>query len=255
MERVNVFFLHGFLGRPTDWTAVKAFLPQHDNLRVFTPDYFKDQQLGPNNDFATWAKNFTRFAEVNGSSADRNILVGYSLGGRLGLHALESKPAFWHKVVLVSTNPGFNDPHESFDPISEERRQRWMTDSYWAEEFLKAPWEMVLKNWNAQAVFGGGETEPHRAEKDYSREALSLALTQWSLAQQKNMRSLLIQQTPKLMWLVGERDDKFSEMSRRLVEDVQGLRMELIPSSSHRVLFDSPKELADRIRNILQQLL
>ncbi|WII72473.1 alpha/beta fold hydrolase [Bdellovibrio sp. 22V] len=255
MERVNLFFLHGFLGRPSDWAVVKAHLPQRENLRIFTPDYFKEMSLGPQHSFANWGANFTKFVELHGCSADRNILIGYSLGGRLALHAFEKKPALWHKLILVSTNPGFNDPHETFDPNSEERRQRWMSDSYWAEEFLKAPWDMVIRNWNAQPVFGGGENEPVRVEKEYSRETLSLALTQWSLAQQKNMRPLLQKNLQKILWLTGERDEKFMEMSRRLAEEVQGLRTEVVPASSHRVIFDSPKELGERIKNLVQQLL
>ncbi|WP_347358238.1 alpha/beta fold hydrolase [Bdellovibrio sp.] len=255
MERVNLFFLHGFLGRPTDWAQVKAHLPQTEGLRIYTPDYFKDLSLGPSNSFESWADNFIKWVETHGSAADRNILVGYSLGGRLALHALEKKPALFYRVILISTNPGFNDVHESFDPISEERRQRWMNDSYWAEEFLKAPWDMVLRNWNAQPVFGGGEAEPLRAEREYSRETLSLALTQWSLAQQKNMRGLIGKQIQKLIWLVGERDEKFVEMSKRIEDEVNGFQFEVVPSSSHRVLFDSPKDLGERIRQLVQKLL
>lgn len=255
MERVNLFFLHGFLGRPSDWAVVKAHLPQHDGLRIFTPDYFKETSLGPQHSFESWADNFTRWVEIHGCSGERNILVGYSLGGRLALHALQRKPGLWHRVVLVSTNPGFNDVHEFFEPTSEERRQRWMNDSFWAEEFLKAPWDTVIRNWNAQPVFGGGETEPLRIEKEYSREMLSLALTQWSLAQQRNMRDLLQKQTAKVLWLVGERDEKYVEMSRRLQQEVPGLRWDIIPASSHRILFDSPKELGEKIRQLIQQLL
>ncbi|WP_253696466.1 alpha/beta fold hydrolase [Bdellovibrio sp. HCB117] len=255
MERVNLFFLHGFLGRPSDWAIVKAHVPQHDGVRIYTPDYFKEALLGPQHAFEAWADNFIKWIEAHGCSADRNILVGYSLGGRLALHALQRRPNIWHKVVLVSTNPGFNDPHEDLDPTSEERRQRWMNDSYWAEEFLKAPWESVLRNWNAQPVFGGGENEPLRQEKEYSRESLSLALTQWSLAQQKNMRSLLLKNIQKIVWMVGDRDEKFMELSRRLQEEVMGLRVEVVPNSSHRVLFDSPKVLGEKLRQLVQQFL
>ncbi len=255
MARVNLFFLHGFLGRPSDWAVVKAHLPQVEGLRVFAPDYFRDLALGPLHSFESWADNFTRWVEAQASGADRNILVGYSLGGRLALYALQKKPDLWYKVMLISTNPGFNDMHDGFDPTSEERRQRWMNDSYWAEEFLTAPWEMVLRNWSAQPVFGGGEVEPVRHEKEYSRETLSLALTQWSLAQQRNMRGLMRQQMSRLIWLVGDRDEKFLEMSRRLTDEVPGFHFESVTSASHRVLFDSPKELGERLRLLIQKLL
>lgn len=255
MERVNLFFLHGFLGRPSDWEAVKAALPKHDRIRIYSPDYFKEKNLSPQHGFSVWAQNFNRWVQMETHGADRNILVGYSLGGRLALHALEQKPALWYKSILISTNPGFNDHFDTFNPISDERRQRWMNDSYWAEEFLKSSWDTLLKNWNAQPVFGGGSNEPSRNEKEYSRESLGLALTQWSLAQQKNMRPLLSEVAGKILWAVGERDEKFMELTRQLQEAVANLKVDVIPEASHRVLFDRPKELADKIKLLIHQLL
>lgn len=252
MERINLFLLHGFLGRPSDWATVKSHLSLQSHFRVFVPDYFKDNQLSPENSFESWANNFVSWVEGQSTSSDVNILVGYSLGGRLALHALEKKPALFSKVIFVSTNPGFNDQLSCFDPHSEERKNRWMNDSHWAEEFLKAPWETVLRNWNAQPVFSGGSEEPLRLEKDYSRENLSLALTQWSLAQQRNMRAVVKSQAQKLLWLAGEKDEKFVDLSHRLREEVPSLTVDIIPGASHRVLFDSPKILSEKILSLLR---
>lgn len=251
MERVNFFFLHGFLGRPDDWNAVKASLPRHEGLRVFTPDLFNDSLLGPQHSFEDWANNFINWVESLGCCSEKNILVGYSLGGRLALHAFEKCPSLWKKLVCVSTNPGFNDHCSSFDVNSEERRLRWMKDSYWAEEFIKAPWDSVLRSWNAQPVFGDGENEPVRFEKDYSRESLGLALTQWSLAQQKNMRPLLQEYAEKVIWIAGEKDEKFMEMSDQLACEVNGLHVESILEASHRIPFDNPAGLSHTIRDLL----
>lgn len=252
MERVNLFLLHGFLGRPSDWEAVKASLPPVMNLRIYTPDYFKDDELNSVHSFEQWAENFNDWVHDETKGIGRNILVGYSLGGRLALQALAQDPTQWVKALLISTNPGFDDTFRSFDPSSEQRRQRWLNDSYWAEEFLKAPWDMVMRNWNAQPVFGGG-SEPVRFEKDYSRENLSLALTRWSLAEQQNMRNVLSALHQKVLWLVGERDEKFVKMSQNLNHEI-GLRFDVAPEASHRVLFDRPREVAEKIKQILTQL-
>lgn len=254
MGKVNIFFLHGFLGRPRDWSVVKEYLSGQEGLRIFVPDYFNDAELSPRNSFDSWARNFTKWVEAQGCAKERNILVGYSLGGRLSMHALEKNPALWSKVVLLSANPGFDDGLEAFDPNSESRRDRWMRDSYWAEEFFKGPWETLIRNWNAQAVFGAGESEPLRYEKDYSRELLSLALTQWSLAQQKNMRSVIRQHIDKVIWMVGKRDEKYVKISHQLAEQIPGLRVEEVPASSHRVLFENPQFLGSRLRKIILEL-
>lgn len=255
MERVNLFFLHGFLGRPTDWDAVKAELPQNDRIKIYTPDYFKEKNLSPHHNFNDWAYNFNGWVKMETNGAGRNVLIGYSLGGRLALHALEQKPALWSKIILISTNPGFNDHHKSFDPNSEERCQRWANDSYWAAEFLNSSWETLLRNWNAQPVFGGGDNEPLRIEKDYSRECLGLALTNWSLAQQKNMRSVLQKLATNICFTVGERDEKFVILRDQLRSEIQNLKTELISGASHRVPFERPKNLAEQIKHLIQLLL
>ena len=75
------------------------------------------------------------------------MLLGYSLGGRLALHALLHAPELWAGALVVGADTGLADPKER------EARVRW--DAAWAERFLNEPWEDVLRDWDAQAVFGG----------------------------------------------------------------------------------------------------
>lgn len=254
MERVNLFFLHGFLGRPSDWSGVQDLLARHERFRFYIPDYFNDPALCPRNSFEMWADNFNKWVERQGCAAEKNILIGYSLGGRLALHALQKNSALWKQVVLISTNPGFADSLEIVDQSSEERSKRWLNDCYWAEEFSKSSWEGVLRHWNLQPVFGRTQNEPVRFEKEYSRDLLSLALTQWSLAQQKNMRPVLRENVEKVRWLVGAYDDKFVELAQSLAYQINGLKVEEIPAASHRVLFDNPLILARRLAELIGQI-
>lgn len=250
MERVNLIFLHGFLGRPSDWALVKAYLPFGD-VHIYTPDYLKDPQLGPHHSFETWAENFVKWTEKVVGGNKHNILVGYSLGGRLALHALEKKPEIWQKVILISTNPGIEDEQHDNIGNSEERQKRWLSDAYWAEEFAKSPWEAVLRNWNSQPVFKGGAVEPPRVETDFSREVLSLILTQWSLAQQRNMREVISKYVQKIHWLVGETDEKFMALTEQLKNQIRDLQVEIVTGAAHRVPFDNPKNLGERIKKLL----
>jgi 2-succinyl-6-hydroxy-2,4-cyclohexadiene-1-carboxylate synthase len=252
LEKLNLFFLHGFLGRPADWGKVLASIPEEKNLRLNVPDYFNMDALNPTRSLSEWAENFNEWAKRSSQNSGKNIFIGYSLGGRLGLHALANNPSFWDEVILISTNPGFNDDCAGFEPTSEIRRQRWLTDSFWAQEFLTGSWETTLRNWNAQPIFSGGEDEPRRDEAHYSRDNLSLALTHWSLANQKNMRKLIKEQAHKIHWLVGSRDEKFVQMAENLKLENPKLKVEVIDESSHRVLFDRPKSLAEKIQKLLK---
>lgn len=236
--------MHGFLGRPTDWNDVKADLPQSENIRIYTPDYFKEPELNPHHTFDSFAENYTNWVLSLGCASDVNVLVGYSLGGRLALHVFDKNPSLWKKIICISANPGFEDQYFDFNSISDERRTRWLNDSKWAEEFFKNSWDKVMEKWNAQTVFAGGKGEPLRLEKDYSKEALSLALTQWSLAQQKNMRDLLKNNGQKVLWLAGEKDEKFVAISNKLKLEIPELDLKIIPKASHRILFDNPQAVS-----------
>lgn len=245
MERVNLFFLHGFLGRPSDWSRIRNQLESHGNVRFFIPDYFNHPELNPTNTLDQWADHFIHWVEAQGCAGERNVLVGYSLGGRLALHALEKNSALWDQVIVISANPGLEGDLE--------REMRRDLDSTWAGEFLKSPWDLVLKKWNSQFVFEGSQKEPVRLERDYSRELLSLALTKWSLANQQDKRPVIQEHVKKVRWIVGERDSKYVELSRRLADQVPGLIVERIPAASHRVLFDCSDTLGDRLWQILSQ--
>lgn len=253
MARLNIFFLHGFIGRPTDWEPVRAELVRHEKYFIKIPDYFKIDSLSSSQSFTKWAQNFNKWVEQEVEGLGHNILVGYSLGGRLALHALEQNSSLWSKCILLSVNPGFNDNHASFSEDSEERRKRWLSDSYWAQQFLTGPWETTMQSWNAQPVFGGGR-EPLRDEKNYSRDLLSLALTQWSLAEQKDLRPVIEENAEKILWLVGERDEKFVDLSHQLQQSLPALKVEVIPEASHRILFDQPLLLVEKIRSFLRKL-
>ncbi|MNL41622.1 2-succinyl-6-hydroxy-2,4-cyclohexadiene-1-carboxylate synthase [compost metagenome] len=152
---------------------------------------------------------------------------------------------------MISTNPGFDDTLEGFEPSSEIRRQRWLQDSFWAQEFLTGSWEITLRNWNAQPVFAGGVEEPKREEAHYSRDSLSLALTHWSLANQKNMRELIKNHAGKIHWLVGSRDEKFVKIAETLQQEAPALTVDVVEDASHRILFDRPKILAEKINLLL----
>ena len=73
------------------------------------------------------------------------ILLGYSLGGRLALHALTQQPQMWDAAIILSAHPGLS--------TDEERAGRLTHDQAWAAHFLHDSWPEVMAAWNEQAVF------------------------------------------------------------------------------------------------------
>ena len=88
---MKIYALHGFLGLPSDWAEFNGL----EGVSLF------DTRLpAPSAGLTQWGKAFNAFAEPG------SLLLGYSLGGRLALHALCDNPGRWQGAILISAHPG-----------------------------------------------------------------------------------------------------------------------------------------------------
>lgn len=206
-----IWALHGFLGVASDWDFL---LPRE---KVKAVDLYENQQ-----NFQLWAKSFNQ--RVRESGAESNILLGYSLGGRLALHVFFDDPELWSKALFLSTHPGLK--------TEEEKEQRLQMDEVWAQRFLGDPWRDVMAGWNDQSVLSQGSS-PQRSEENYEREKLAFCLRSWSLGLQDDFRPLIAEHREKITWLTGERDEKFSALAKE--PSIQGHSLK---DCHHRLLWE-----------------
>jgi len=206
-------------------------------------DYMNTPGLDPRSDFTNWARNFNLKVRQKFSEGPY-VLVGYSLGGRLALQALQADPGLYANAVFVSTNPGLQR-----DKDKEDRAQ---SDLIWSQKFLELPWSSLMTEWNSQGVFKGSLNEPPRIESHYDRRTLAHSLLEWSLAQQGDFRDLIAQQSEKILWVSGEKDIKFASITMDLQKHSPALETKIFNKASHRVLFDQPHELAQSMIQFLQ---
>ena len=178
-------------------------------------------------DFLPWPhRDFTE-----GAGAPADVLIGYSMGGR---RALQHAHRF-AKAVIVSA--GLNAP----DP---DRRRR---DETWARRFEHDDWPVLMRDWNAQPVFGGHVVE--RRESDYDRRELAHALRQWSAAVMPPPALEEIR-TP-ILWIAGEHDAKYVQVGKRAVARLPNATLWVCPDAGHRVPWQQPQAFVDRLREFL----
>lgn len=229
--------LPGFLGKPQDWTALFS---GHTLEKFLTPhDYFNGQ---PVKEMAEWAVDFNLNALKNFGIARRRILLGYSLGGRLSMHALLQDPVVWHAAVIVSAHLGIVE--------ADERKIRAEVDEKWAVRFEKDNWHDLMTDWNRQSVFSKDTFCFDRQESDYSREALAATLRCWSLSRQQDLFPLVSQLEIPILWVVGAEDVKYAIQAKRLEEAVLRhplSRVWIVPGSGHRVPWNYKKEFLTRL--------
>jgi pimeloyl-ACP methyl ester carboxylesterase len=73
---------------------------------------------------------------------DGAVVVGYSMGGRLALHAALAEPERWRALALVGVRAGVEDP-----------AGRRAADEELADWIERSAIEVVVERWEAQAAF------------------------------------------------------------------------------------------------------
>lgn len=246
--KTSIIALHGFLGRSQDWKPVLAHCTPDasDGHRVWCPQLLSpDTAFGPDYTLKVWAALFN--AAVAALTPPPRVLIGYSMGGRLALHAAlqaeMAQPSLYSGLILLSTHPGIEDRREQL------RRQQ--QDLRWAQRFLHWSWDALLKHWNAQPVFAGSGPPPPRRARDFQRQRLARALLQFSPSRHAFDREQLKTLRLPQLWLNGSRDEKYCALASRM--ENAGIIPETgtIAGLGHRLL-PHGERVAGRIRRFLQ---
>lgn len=239
MKKIKLFVLHGFLGNIRDFD----FLDSFSDCEVIPIDWMS----------FTWSslnelgREINRYVEKKTSTESHyNVLLGYSLGGRIALHALKNNPSLFRAAILLSTHPGL----DSF----EQRKTRLEADKQNAKTFRVLPWKELMKKWNSQPVFAGEENLFIRNENDYDRENLAKILTIGSLGVQEDFKSYLALWSLPLLWLVGEKDKQFREEADKLVLFHPQSKIRVVSGGGHRFPWAQKKESKEQISEFFKSV-
>lgn len=210
-----IWTLPGFLGLPGDWD----FLPwPHRTLEPVSsaPRPLSSRPLSP--------------APGLEPRPEEDLLIGYSMGGRLSLQLLRHYR--FRKAVVISA--GLNAP----DP------DRLARDEVWARRFESEEWSTLIRDWDAQPVFRGSQLA--RREEDYDRAELARQLRELSPAvlPPPNLEDI----TTPILWVVGERDAKYVGVARRAMDRLPHAQLWICPGAGHRVPWEQPRALVERLR-------
>lgn len=220
--------LHGNLGAASDWAAVPFSHP------AAAPDLWAWQERSPGLSLAEFGARWAD--EVAGQDAGP-VLLGYSLGGRLGLAALAARPEMWRGAVFVSTHPGLI--------AAEDREARRAHDAAWARRAREEGWDAFLAAWNAQPALAHQAVPAGQAALASRREAIARGFEAWSLGCQPQMESVLARATCPIWWVVGERDAPYLALARRVAAAAPRVRVLAVPDAGHRLPWERPAALAE----------
>lgn len=229
----SIWALPGFLGLPADWDFL-----EWGNLRGVGLDSL------PWTSLSDWPERFHQWLDAQ--KGDKEILMGYSMGGRLALHSLMHAPQRWKGAVLISTHPGLID--------IEARLERQREDDEWARRFEQEEWTSLMHDWNRRAVFAEDRFRFNRREQDYDRHWLAHLMREGSLAKQQDFRLRIAALPIPLLWITGAADQHYCKLAESLTFHHPDSCRVKIEQAGHRVPWEQPEQFSEYIFAFLQKI-
>ena len=219
--------LHGSAGSPEDW---EGFIPLLGERPVRAIDLYSETPTSLDDSAAL----------LNSAAGAGDALIGYSLGGRIALHALVAGDSPWSKAVIIGANPG-----QGSDAARLEQDKAWAA-------LARDDWGRFSREWAAQPIFGGAAMPWDReAIGDSRREAIAQGFEVWSVGVQRALLHELEAVQIPVLWLAGERDSKYVDLCREAASRMPAGQFRAFPGSGHRVPWEAPEEVAAVIRSFL----
>jgi len=177
----------------------------------------------------------------------RATYVGYSMGGRVALHAALAHPEFVERLILIGATAGIDD--------DDERLARRASDEALATHIEAVGVEAFIDEWLANPLFAGlTPATDQRADRLRNTAAgLASSLRSTGTGMQEPLWERLTTLDVPTLILAGAADAKFSEIGRRLRDTIPGARFEQIDGAGHSVHLERPAATADVISHWLTQ--
>jgi len=242
----TLWCLHGAVGAAADWSPFRhAWETAGHELRAVDLWRFLDCCPRSLADTAT-ALN----AEATGKTI-KNLLVGYSMGGRIALHALLAENSPWDAAVIISAHPGLE--------TEEEKCERRIKDADWSVKCLHADWEPFLEEWQNQSILQSSAAASSalcdRTPLRLRRKEIARSFLDWSLGAQDNLWPRLPQIEIPVLWLTGESDEKFTAIAARACPLMTRARHQIIAGAGHRLPWEQPQAFQQAIADWIKDLI
>jgi 2-succinyl-6-hydroxy-2,4-cyclohexadiene-1-carboxylate synthase len=236
----DVVLLHGFTHTGASWDPVVAALAE--SYRALAPD-IRGHGSASAREPVTLDAVLGDVAEV---APARFTLVGYSMGGRIALHAAVAPAlrARIDRVVLIGASPGLADPAE--------RAARRAADERLADEVEHMTIEEFATRWAQTPVLAGQPPVVATAvEADRRRNqpvALARALRGLGTGTLPSLWERLPGLETPVTLIVGERDEKFRAIANEMARAAPEAQVAVIAGAGHAVHLEAPERVAQLIR-------
>jgi 2-succinyl-6-hydroxy-2,4-cyclohexadiene-1-carboxylate synthase len=234
----RIALVHGFLGSPADWADVLARLSPG-----IACDCVPLAELG--------CASIDGAARALAARLERSpceLIVGYSMGGRIALELAATRPELAPRLVLLAASLGLDD--------EAERARRAAEDDARAEEILRDGLDAFAERWYRLAIFA-----PFTRHASFSAARLRRAQGEaafWarcvaacSPGRGTPRWSAIPALGPRTTFVAGALDERYAAYAARARALAPQLRVEIVAGAGHVLPLEAPEACARIIEESL----
>lgn len=250
-QNPRIVFLHGFMGSSQDWERIiEELASDYHCIAIDLPGHGKS--LGLQAEHYTMAGTAALIQEtlqtqLNPQSSLTDLLVGYSMGGRLAIYLSLSFPQSFPQAQIISGSPGLR--------TMEERKQRQGKDLNRCNEII-CDLKVFLRLWYKQPLFeslwktSDLDTLIKQRLRNNSEE-LCRSLKGMGLGAQPNLWDKLHHSQAKLHQIAGELDPKFVRITQEMAKCCPSLAWKVLPGVGHNIPLENPAAMVAEIQQVM----
>ena len=245
--------LHGFMGTGFDWDAfARESLRLNANLCILAPDLPGHGESPPVSE-GSFENQIASLLDTE--KLDKVTLIGYSLGGRLGLQCLLSDPTKFSGFVGISTTAGLDIPSQRELRKSSDsqlaKKLRAITSESSFREFLSEWWNLPVfdspaRNWDLKNSFIESRVKQNP-------QALADSLDQWGSGVLPSLWDKMQGYGGRSLFLAGSADEKYVQIAMRLATTGSSSELKIMNATGHQILIEEPLEAAQCVVDFLHR--
>jgi len=229
---IKICFVHGFTQTGRSWIEAANTIADATNTFIDAPDHGESQGTS-----LTLQESGDAIAKI----AHGMVLIGYSMGARMALHAALQHPQRLTGLVLVSGTPGIED--------ESERAARVQADDELAQHIESVGTSVFIEEWIRQPLFAESEFGDDEIQDRCRNTASSLAssLRMCGTGQQEPLWSRIHEIDIPVLLVAGARDEKFSAIADRMHQSIPQSTLCILGNAGHNAHLDQPYAFGESV--------
>ena len=250
-SKKTIILLHGFTGSLEDWLSVSSSLDMSFNyVGIDLIGHGKSESPEEVENYSA-SEIVKQIDDILAHlSANKTILLGYSMGGRAALNFAVKYPGKVEALVLESTTPGIKDENLRNERIKNDEKLATYLYKHSIEEFTEF-W-VNLEIFDTQRRFSEEKREQIRlAKMRNNKTGLKNSLLGFGTGKMPALFDDLKNITCKTLLITGELDTKFTDINSELVNLFPKAEHRIIKNAGHNTHLEETKTFIKTVNNFL----